>query len=52
MTLEIALFTQRDAYGDAGYAGSVAALKRHGLKDEKQVLHVRYERNTLAVALL
>src|SRR5206468_4662446 len=46
---EIALFTQRDAYGDAGYAGSVAALKRHGLKDEKQVLHVRYERNTLAV---
>ena len=46
---DIALFTQRDAYGDAGYAGSIAALKRHGLKDEKQVLHIRYERNTLAV---
>lgn len=46
---DIALFTQKDAYGDAGFAGSVAALKRHGLKDEQQVLHVRYERNTLAV---
>jgi ABC-type branched-subunit amino acid transport system substrate-binding protein len=46
---DIALFTQRDGYGDAGYAGGIAALKRHGLKDEKQVLHVRYERNTLAV---
>ncbi len=46
---DIALFTQRDAYGDAGFAGGIAALKRHGLKDEKEVLHVRYERNTLAV---
>jgi branched-chain amino acid transport system substrate-binding protein len=46
---EIAFFTQRDGYGDAGFDGGVAALKRHGLKDEKAVLHVRYERNTLAV---
>ena len=46
---EIALFTQRDGYGDAGFTGSIAALKRHGLQDEKSVLHVRYERNTLAV---
>jgi branched-chain amino acid transport system substrate-binding protein len=46
---EIALFTQRDGYGDAGFTGSIAALKRHGLKDEKSVVHVRYERNTLAV---
>jgi branched-chain amino acid transport system substrate-binding protein len=46
---DIALFTQRDAYGDAGFAGGIAALKRHGLKDEKEMLHVRYERNTLAV---
>ncbi|MBI1839805.1 MAG: ABC transporter substrate-binding protein [Verrucomicrobia bacterium] len=46
---DVALFTQRDAYGDAGYAGSIAALKRHGLKNESEVLHVRYERNTLAV---
>jgi branched-chain amino acid transport system substrate-binding protein len=46
---EIAFFTQRDGYGDAGYVGGFAALKRHGLKDERQVLHVRYPRNTLAV---
>lgn len=46
---EIAFFTQRDGYGDAGYVGGFAALKRHGLKDEGAVLHVRYPRNTLAV---
>ena len=46
---EIAFFTQRDGYGDAGFNGGVAALKRHGLKDEKVISHVRYERNTLAV---
>ena len=46
---DVAFFTQRDAYGDAGFAGGLAALKRHGLKDENAVLHVRYERNTLAV---
>jgi ABC-type branched-subunit amino acid transport system substrate-binding protein len=46
---EIAFFTQRDGYGDAGYTGGFAALKRHGLTDERKVLHVRYPRNTLAV---
>ena len=46
---EVAFFTQRDGYGDAGFNGGIAALKRHGLKDEKAILHVRYERNTLAV---
>jgi ABC-type branched-subunit amino acid transport system substrate-binding protein len=46
---EIAFFTQRDAYGNAGFAGSIAALKRHGLRDEKSVKHFAYERNTLAV---
>ncbi len=46
---EIAFFTQRDGYGDAGYVGGFAALKRHGLQDEARVLHVRYRRNTLAV---
>jgi len=46
---EIAFFTQRDGYGDAGYVGGFSALKRHGLKSEQQVLHVRYRRNTLAV---
>jgi ABC-type branched-subunit amino acid transport system substrate-binding protein len=46
---EVAFFTQRDAYGDAGYVGGIAALKRHGLKDEGSIAHGRYERNTLDV---
>lgn len=46
---EIAFFTQRDAYGDAGFVGGIAALKRHGLASEQDVTHGRYERNTLAV---
>ncbi|PNU21290.1 ligand-binding receptor [Geothermobacter hydrogeniphilus] len=46
---QLAFFTQRDGYGDAGYVGGFAALKRHGLRSEQQVLHVRYRRNTLAV---
>ena len=46
---EIAFFTQRDGYGDAGFNGGITALKRYGLTSEKAVLHVRYERNTLAV---
>ena len=48
-TGEIAFFTQRDGYGDAGFIGGITALKRHGLKDENTVVHARYERNTLAV---
>jgi ABC-type branched-subunit amino acid transport system substrate-binding protein len=46
---EIGFFTQRDGYGDSGFAGGIAALKRHGLSDESAVPHVRYERNTFAV---
>jgi ABC-type branched-subunit amino acid transport system substrate-binding protein len=46
---EIAFFTQRDAYGDAGFVGGIAALRRHGLESEHDVTHGRYERNTLAV---
>lgn len=46
---DIAFFTQRDAYGDAGFAGGLWALKQHGLKDETAIVHTRYERNTLAV---
>jgi branched-chain amino acid transport system substrate-binding protein len=46
---EIAFFTQRDSYGDAGFTLGMAALQRHGLRDPKSVLHVGYERNTLAV---
>ncbi|NOY13328.1 MAG: ABC transporter substrate-binding protein [Deltaproteobacteria bacterium] len=46
---EIAFFTQRDSYGDAGYVGGFQALKKHGLKNELSILHVRYQRNTMAV---
>jgi len=46
---EIAFFTQRDAYGDSGFFGGIAALKKNGLKDETQITHGRYERNSLAV---
>lgn len=46
---EIGFFTQRDAYGDAGYVGGIAAMKRHGLRDDTWIVHGRYERNTTAV---
>lgn len=46
---EVAFFTQRDAYGDAGFNGGLAALKRRGLRDESSIAHGRYERNTVAV---
>lgn len=46
---EVAFFTQRDAFGDAGFAGGIASLRRHGLQDEGAVIHTRYERNTEAV---
>lgn len=46
---EIGFFTQRDAYGDAGFAGGLAALKASGLSDEAMIAHGRYERNTLEV---
>jgi len=46
---EIAFFTQRDAFGDAGFSGGLRALRRHGLKDVRRVAHGRYERNTVAI---
>ena len=46
---EIAFFTQRDGYGDAGFAGGVAALRRRGPPDGASVGHGRYERNTRSV---
>jgi branched-chain amino acid transport system substrate-binding protein len=46
---EIAFFTQRDSYGDAGFTVGLTALQRHGLKNPSTVLHVGYGRNTLAV---
>ncbi len=46
---EIAFFTQRDGYGDAGYIGGISALKKNGLRSESLITHTRYERNTLVV---
>jgi len=46
---EIAFMTQNDAYGDAGYAGGVAALKAIGYADAERLPHARYPRNTVDV---
>jgi len=46
---EIAFFTQRDSYGDAGYFGAVSALRNNGLKENTRIIHGRYNRNSLAV---
>lgn len=43
---EIAFFTQRDGYGDAGFSGGIDALQTHGVSDTSTVAHGRYERNT------
>jgi len=46
----IAVFSQADSYGDAGMDGVVAALRRAGYRDTDDVLHVRYQRNSLDVS--
>lgn len=46
---EVAFFTQRDGYGDAGYVGGISALLQNGLRSEAAITHSRYERNTIAV---
>ena len=46
---EIAFFTQRDAYGDAGFAAGLEALHRRGLKDDSLIANGRYDRNSEAV---
>jgi ABC-type branched-subunit amino acid transport system substrate-binding protein len=46
---EIALFTQKDGYGDAGYSGAIRALKASGYKKTKNVAHGRYKRNTINI---
>ncbi|MBF0613792.1 MAG: ABC transporter substrate-binding protein [Magnetococcales bacterium] len=43
---EIAFFTQNDGYGDSGYSGSVAALKKRGFAETDSLAHGRYTRNT------
>ncbi|WP_342752198.1 ABC transporter substrate-binding protein [Agarilytica rhodophyticola] len=46
---EIAFFTQNDGYGDAGYNGAIAALKKKGYADADSLAHGRYPRNSLNV---
>jgi ABC-type branched-subunit amino acid transport system substrate-binding protein len=46
---EIALFTQRDGYGDAGYEGAISALNNRGFMDTHSLAHGRYTRNSLNV---
>jgi branched-chain amino acid transport system substrate-binding protein len=43
---EIAFFTQKDG---SAFSQGINALQRHGLKDPKTILHLVYDRNTLAV---
>jgi ABC-type branched-subunit amino acid transport system substrate-binding protein len=46
---QIAFFTQKDAYGDSGYAGAVRALRELGFDDAASLAHGRYARGTLDV---
>lgn len=46
---DLAFFTQKDAYGDSGYEGAIAALKALGYADAEQLPHGRYPRNTVDV---
>lgn len=45
----IALFTQNDAYGDAGFSAAVKALSARGYDRIARNTHGRYQRNTLNV---
>ena len=46
---QIAFFTQKDAYGDSGFAGSVRALNELGFSDTASLAHGRYERGTINI---
>ena len=43
---QIAIFSQDDSYGDAGYAGVMRGLKEAGYVHGYRLAHGRYERNT------
>jgi ABC-type branched-subunit amino acid transport system substrate-binding protein len=45
---QIAVFAQKDSYGDAGHAGVVKQMQHYGVSPEK-ILRVGYERNTVVV---
>jgi ABC-type branched-subunit amino acid transport system substrate-binding protein len=46
----IAVFSQNDAYGDAGHQGVIQGLAATGYTDGARLPHGRYERNTTDVA--
>ncbi|MEM7243984.1 MAG: ABC transporter substrate-binding protein [Acidobacteriota bacterium] len=46
---EIALFTQDDAFGDAGHAAALKVLAERGHPDGERLVHARYPRNTIDV---
>jgi ABC-type branched-subunit amino acid transport system substrate-binding protein len=45
---QIAVFAQDDGYGKAGFTGVVKAMRKYN-RDETEILHVKYPRNTLDV---
>jgi ABC-type branched-subunit amino acid transport system substrate-binding protein len=45
---QIAVFAQRDAFGDAGFAGVAKAMRKYGV-DPAQILRTDYPRNTVEV---
>jgi ABC-type branched-subunit amino acid transport system substrate-binding protein len=46
---QIAFFTQKDAYGESGFAGAARALDELGFHDAGALAHGTYERGTLDV---
>ncbi|WP_369920242.1 ABC transporter substrate-binding protein [Marinomonas polaris] len=47
---EIAIFAQKDSYGDAGLASTIEALTGAGLKDPASILQIRHQRNSSEVS--
>src|SRR6516225_6303138 len=47
---QIAVFAQQDAYGDAGFAGVVKAIRSLRGGNESPILRLNYQRNTVDVA--
>lgn len=47
---EIAIFAQKDSYGDAGIASTMEALLTNGLRDPASILQIRHQRNNSEVS--
>ena len=45
---QIAVFAQKDAYGDDGFRGVARALRKHGVREDN-ILRVGYDRNSIDV---